>query len=510
MPAAPSEPEKYSIEEMMDRLQSKPEIDPLADGELITRPDGTQVVKVRRRKRRSSQPQKEEAARSRKAKMVQLSAVLILLILVALVVGGAVIYTNSPLFREKVLANIADSSGAKVDLVQFRMNPLSANARHLTLAWPEGNPLEEFKLNSLRATIHPASIISSSLTGEEVTALQGDLKLRIPVAGQPGRVKERTEGLLPANFKRLGVGKLDVSLGDRRNSIFRIAECEGSFYPKNVNERPELRLNRGNFLIKGWPMLRMDRAYIEFRGQETDIISLRLLHEKDDSGILMLSGTVLPFSAENESELVARLESFQIAGIVGPSMGRFLSGRIDSPPGEKAGSIVFSVADPQSGVFTIPFQTSLNSYLQFSGFSFFGALAQSLEDKWFETPLFEQDSSGILERRAGAVHIRELSAESRGRLAIRGDIRIDKEKRLSGELRVGVASAMIGSAPTRRLDLMFSENQGGFRWIRLTLGGTVNAPTDNFRALFDKAEVPPATESGASQPPSFEELTKPR
>jgi len=512
MSGAPSEPEKYSIDEMMERLQSKPEADPSAEGELVTRPDGTQVIRVRKRKRRSSQPQKDKAARSKKAKMVQLSVVLILLMLAALIVGGAVIYTNSPPFREKVLANIADASGAKVDLMQFRMNPISANARHLALEWPEGNPLKEFKLRNLRATVYPSSIMGSVLAGEEVTAIEGNLVLRIPVAGRPIRESGRTDGVLPANFKRLGVGKLNLTLGNDRSQPIRISGSEGSFYPSNVNGRPELRLNRGNLSIPGWPVLRMDRALVEFRGHETDVISMRLLHETDESGIFMLSGTVLPFSEESESALVAQMESFQIAGIVGPAMGRFLAGKIDSIPGENTGSLVFPAADPESGVLTIPFQTSLNSYLQFGGFSFCNALAQTLEDKWFESPVFEQETTGILERRAGAVHIRDLNAESKGRLSIRGDVRIDADKKLSGELEVGVASAMIAAAPTRRLDAMFSEDRGGFRWIKLTLGGSANAPKDDFRDLFEKIEVPPAKKEVGSEstPPGFEDLTQPR
>ncbi|MEY3896152.1 MAG: hypothetical protein RLZZ214_1672, partial [Verrucomicrobiota bacterium] len=59
MPASPSEPEKYSIDEMMDRLKSSPPPNP-EDGELVIRPDGTQAIRVKRRKRRTSQPVKRE------------------------------------------------------------------------------------------------------------------------------------------------------------------------------------------------------------------------------------------------------------------------------------------------------------------------------------------------------------------------------------------------------------------------------------------------------------------
>ena len=53
----------YSVDEMMDRLKrhkgSEDKENDMKDGELITRSDGSQVIKVRKRKRRSQQAPKE-------------------------------------------------------------------------------------------------------------------------------------------------------------------------------------------------------------------------------------------------------------------------------------------------------------------------------------------------------------------------------------------------------------------------------------------------------------------
>ena len=43
MPPAPSDPEKYSIDEMMERLKGQSSENPAA-GELVTRPDGHTVT----------------------------------------------------------------------------------------------------------------------------------------------------------------------------------------------------------------------------------------------------------------------------------------------------------------------------------------------------------------------------------------------------------------------------------------------------------------------------------
>ena len=83
MSAAPDEPEKYSIDEMMDRLKS-PASESAEEGELVTRADGSQALRVRKRKRRSSQPHKEVNSRSRRARIVQVSAALVLVFAAAL------------------------------------------------------------------------------------------------------------------------------------------------------------------------------------------------------------------------------------------------------------------------------------------------------------------------------------------------------------------------------------------------------------------------------------------
>ncbi len=43
--AAPSDPEKYSLDDMMDRLKNRPDEEPIENGELITRTDGSQAIR---------------------------------------------------------------------------------------------------------------------------------------------------------------------------------------------------------------------------------------------------------------------------------------------------------------------------------------------------------------------------------------------------------------------------------------------------------------------------------
>lgn len=513
MSAAPSEPEKYSIDEMMDRLKGSPSENP-DDGELVTRADGSQAIRVRKRKRRSSQPHKEEAHRTRRARIVQVSAALILVFVAALAIGGAIIYANSSPFRDGLVRKIEQSSGATSDLQQFRVNPQTANAGSLTLAWPEGNVLKSLWLRGLVAEIFPASFLGKSMTGEEITIGYGQLALQIPKVGAPLRNHPAPEGASAIHFNRYRAPILDITLGDPTAPVIKLAKTEGSLSPKNLNGRPQLTLYQGDLTIAGWPKLRIDRApLIEFRGDEIDIVGLRILHETDDRGALVISGTVAPYKPGERSFLAVKLDAFQLSGLTGPALGGLFSGQIDSLPSTTSNQLSFLPTENPAPTLDLTFRVSPTSKIEVRRFPFLFALSQTLdEDPWFEHPVFEGDAGGVLHREGGVVSLRNLDLASKGRLALRGEIFMAANQTLSGNLQVGLAEAMISGAPTSRLKSMFGPPKDGFRWLTLEIGGSATAPTDNFKELFSAAQVTPRDSAVPTdhEGSTFEELTRPR
>jgi hypothetical protein len=517
MSAAPSEPEKYSIDEMMDRLKGAPS-ENSEDGELVTRSDGSQAIRVRKRKRRSSQPHKEERHRTRRTRIIQVSAALILLFIAALAIGGAIIYANSSPFRQGLIRKIEQVSGATIDLQVFRMNPKTANAGGLSLAWPDGNVLKTLYLRGFVADISPASFFGKSMTGEEVSSDYGVLALQFPKPGQALRNSPAPTGASPLRFDRYRVRMLDVTLGDPAAPLIKLAKTEASLASENINGRPQLSLYQGDLTIDGWPKLRMDRALIEFRGTEADIIGLRVLHEKDDQetddrGALEFSGPVAPYKPEQPVTLAVSLDAFRLSGITGTALGRLVSGKIDSLPVAKSNYLSFLPKEKTSPVFDASFRVSPNSKIEVQGFPFLFALSQILgEDPWFVHPVFEGDASGVIHREGGIVTLRNLNLESKGRLALRGEISIAANQTLAGSLQIGLAEAVIGSASTSRLKSMFGPPKDGFRWLTLKISGPAAEPVDNFKELFSTAAVTPRESAvpAETEGSSFEELTRPK
>ncbi|MGD7654203.1 MAG: hypothetical protein ACQCXQ_13370 [Verrucomicrobiales bacterium] len=512
MPSSPDQ-DRYSIDEMMDRLKSRPSEDSIDDGQLVTRSDGSQAIKVRKRKRRSRQPHKEERKKAQRARMVQVSAILILILAVIFAAGSAVVYSNSAPFRNKLETDIRDTTGAKVELQRFRMNPASANAGVLELAWPEGNALHSLYLRDLTARISPSSLLGKPLNGEELNAIAGKLILTPPQPNAPTRTSEQSENPRSLQFQRFAVASFDVLFGNSNSPLARLTGSEASFSPANSSGRPQLLLNGGTISLRGWPKFEVSRAHVEFRQPLVDIVSLRLADTSGSHGSFEIAGTVAPMSASDASTLAMKLDYYPLEKIAGQDLATFFSCRIETPSAAKSNFITVTPDGSSPPSMSMRFTNAPTSSFEVRNLPFLLILTTALQDTWFEAPSFESEVTGALRRSENEVSVTDLKLVNRDRMAISGSISIAKNKRLSGNLRVGVTKPMLASSGSRSLDTAFGPEHDGFRWIDITLGGTTNNPTDNFKqqldAILSGSGSPDTPKPGQHGVPSFEELTLP-
>lgn len=514
MSGAPSEPEKYSIDEMMDRLKVPSSGSP-EEGELVTRSDGSQAVRVRKRKRRSTQPHKEAKQRTRRNRIAQVSAALVLLCVMGLLAGFAIVYSNSSPFRKGLEAKIQQATGATTELQQFRMNPKTANVGEISLKWPEGNVLKALTIRNLTAEIFPASFLGKKFTGEEATAVAGLLTLELPAPAQSRVLPEFLAASPVLDFSRLRVPDMQIVMGDPAAPFLNLENTEASLSPRNMNGNPQLSLYRGRLRVRGWPELQVDRALVVFRGDETEIVGLRMQYGKDDHGAFEMSGKLAPFSGK-QSTLGVKLESFDLAGLAGPELGALIQGKVDSRPVPQSNFLTFRTAADPAPVLDVAVRVSPTSKIQLLGFPFLAGLAESM-DMWFQKPVFEGESAAIFHREGNVASLREIDFITKDRMALRGQISIAQDLSLSGQLEVGIAANMIASANTSRFGTLFGPDQQGFRWLTLKVAGHASAPTDNFKELYlATTPVPTGVKGGkdvpadAESPSSFEELTRPR
>ena len=502
-----NDPDRYSLDEMMERLKNRVPDSSLEDGELVTRADGSQAIRVRKRKRRSHQPHKERQLKKRSMQVIQIAAALILISLFVLGGGLALVYANSGFFRNKLVEKITNATGAKTKLEQFRMNPRGANAALIELEWPQSEVVKKIQARGLDAKVAPQSFLGRVMTGDEVVAQQATVWLGAP-GSQPSHKSASQDDTAPAiHFMRLAASKCLVLYGDPLAPEMSLRDTEVSFFPQMEQSVPRLLATRGELTVKGWPKFQVDRAQLEFVDGMVEVLGFRLRSETETRGALDFSGRISPHVAGSTARLSALAENFPLDEIVGPELGKIFSGRIESDPGA-TNELLLGGADAFSSL-TLSFRCAPSSSFALHDLPCLKILSNVLNDRWFEHPVFIGDVIGVVRREGGRVVITDLDLQSKERMAVKGSIRYGGERAYVGELEIGVSQTMIKASGSRRLDAMFGPPVGNFRWVSIKVSGTAASPSDNFEAIYDAAGRGVTNDKPAQKAPSFEELTRP-
>jgi hypothetical protein len=313
-------------------------------------------------------------------------------------------------------------------------------------------------------------------------------------------------------FKQYNVKNFELKIHGVDQSEIRLVNSSSMFVPAGNVNHPQFILTKGDLLISGWPKFRLDRAHIEFRKDEVDIVGMKLHHPTDTRGVCELKGTIAPYRLGEESKVEIRMQSYLVSGVIGDDFGKLIACRIDTISDEGTSYLsLLPGAQPEVST-VIKFQSAMADTAQVSNLPFLFGLSQTLGDEWFSQPVFLNGVSGTIHRSAGKVSMKNMDFTSKGRMSIQGVLTMDSNGQLTGHLEVGVAHGLITASGNQALDAMFGLPREGFRWISLEMGGSVSSPTDNFRKLYEdtvKLQKAGATDKNPEKP-GFGELTRPR
>lgn len=505
-----SEPEKYSISEMMDRLKERTSGDP-SQGELVTRADGTQAIKVRKRKRRSDQPERESQKQAKRVRALQMIAALVVVVAMLLVAAGVLFYYNGSPYRNKVLQRIAVATGGEAEVTQFRVTPLGANAQTFAIKWPEQSVLKSLTLSSgVMAELKLTSFLGRTWSGDELTAEKGELLIGESTTGKELVLDEESH----FKFTRFRCPNMTVVLGNPQSPAMTIRETEISFYPQTSNSRSELRLTKGALVFRGGlPPLNIDRGYFGISGRQVEVVGLRLEDPVDSKGVIELSGPVSPFMNSKVSTLdIKKVDNFPIEHLIGQEFGQILSGRIESRDLPNSNFLSFMPGSLDSHRVVLAFRGGFSSKLTLANLPFLVELARMLDDSGYERPSIDSGASGVLRMSAAGCSIEDLRLEAKSRMVVRGTLSVSTTKALSGHLEVGIPTNQV-STMLHRLDSAFGPPREDMRWIEIEISGTTSAPADNFgKRLSSSSSNQEADPSAPVATPRslFEEATKPR
>ena len=460
-----SDKQTYSVDEMMEKLRdgerAKHEE---AEGELITRDDGTQVMRVRKRKRRTQQEKKKKDKRKQQIGLIKVLATITIPLSCGVGLLLLLAKYHSPSFLESVSATFWQKSGANLRVTGLSPIVNRVKAKSVHASWPDGVMQDQLRAYNLTGDLNLLSFLTGQLKGQNLTAEKGYL---LSTRREGRKVSQpRGEAFQTPGFQRFTSDYFSFYFG-KENSPFRLDGSKIRFAPSDYSQK--LSLTGGKLMAGSWGALPLKRGTIEFIGDTIEIVSLRFEEEERH---LILSGTL--DIDEPSHSLSVEVADGELSNIGGKELSHFFNAEIDG----STGTLVFAPWEVPSQETTISCDAD---YLKIKRFAFLAVLEEIYGDARFREFEFEVERNFDLIRGSDWLEIKNLDLDEIGVLAIRGGMRIENQE-LSGTLKVGLPNhkkLMIRMAQRKTL---FSNAQleDGYFWFDVELSGHVESPSDNF------------------------------
>ena len=464
-----SDTDNYSVDDMMARLKKgdrqKRQSDRDPEGELITREDGTQVVKVRRRKRRSKQSSRRSSGSKTnpKLKWAILAGTVGLTVLLTAGIIFIIAKYNGRHFKATTESTISELSGAtQTKLTQLRVSPVSANAQKAEITWDNQAFIKNASFRTIHANIKANSFFSRRWIGEDIVATSGKIILQEPSASAESIISEIVS---PYVFNAYRCNKLQLLFGSERGAS-SIQNLKASLRPL-VDGQHKIIFHDGILKVKTWPDMTIESGIINLKPNSADIDAI-LKSSKSHNGEILIAGNIL----KNSSSPIAldiKAKNYPIQELLGKDLGWLIQGQLQSESGTFSYS--FDKLPSEALSFILPFNSN---ELKCKGLPLFRELHQLIGEAAYVTPVF-YSCRGTLMRTSKGITINDLELINNNLLNIKGNLSVSAKGKLSGNLSVGIPV----SAFHRKAPAPFSEPKGGFHYLDITLNGTAKSPNDS-------------------------------
>ena len=484
-PATDQDPESYTLDEMMDRLKERGH----EEGELVTRADGTQAIKVRKKKRRSTQPHKEQEKANRRFHIIKLGIAFLLLTLLVVAAASMLFYYNSSTFREDTRGKIAMWTAAEAEMEQFSVTPTSAKMAALSLKWPEGNHLRQMQLSGIDGHLDFASFFQKQWGGSTVVAKNGALVIS---AAEYGKSKSYSttsdEANFPFSFGTYRCEKLNVSgFNDQKQPWLQIEAMDASLI--KTLRGSQCRLVGGKVKLLGFQAMQLDRATMNFELGQLNIENLRFNTTDGKDGTLEFKNSIDLYSKESSS-LEVTLTAFPLDVIVGDGLAGIVSGTAETKKEAINRVLSFVPGDYITSRLVVGFVGCDRDPLVVKNLPFLNELSRELQDQDYAKGfIFEDRVEGELQRTVEETRLQNLLMEKKGQFMLTGQIK-EKAGVISGEFNVGLSPTVLNvSNVSDAMKTLFANSHDGYQWCTVTMSGTASSIKDNFEELLKAASA---------------------
>ena len=480
-----SAPSEVQLKEMLKRLK-EPE---RAEGELITREDGTQVIRQKRKKRRSSQPKKEareKAKRVLKQRLI-ITGVTAFLLLVAL--GALLVHYNSKSYRIGLQKDLSERVGADAAIEVLSVKPFELSAEKLSFRASGDSLIDRAEFNLIEAPLHPLWFLTGKTQGDSINASSGTVRLRLPGFGN--RLTSGEASDTSSRFGDFQSQNTELLFGESSEVYPRLTGVNLLLLSKA--KELEIRLRNGELEAPDIGSFPVVGGILTVQEKRLELSGFRL-GTLSGSGQVSLSGS-LRVEADQVNTLEADIDRVAPSDLFGQDFGRLFSGQISAD----AALVEFS---PLNDGAEIEVRGDFRSNkIGIQNLPFVNGVSELFADTLSRLE-FRDKATGNLMISQDRVSVTNLDFQELNTLTLTGNIEARRSGELSGNLELRVSERIMvgedGSLKTRG----FEGPKNGYYSMQVTLGGTVKEPVDDYREQL----VAPVLKSAEEAPQTFEQL----
>ncbi len=489
----PEENKTVSVDDMMKDLKRKSKElrdDEASKGELVTKADGSTIIKVKRRKRRAFQPRNGQRLKSQKKKIILLSSAITFLLLLGVGYSFIAGYYNSGGFFKKVVASLSGSTGAEAELGSLSVGFDRSELTTLSLNWGDKNStFKTLKAKNLATDTGALALLTGGWSGSEVNVTSAELQLGYVESGAIKLAKE-----LEFDYDVFLCNTANVKIGDSGEWMLNKTTA---IYKINESGEDQINFYGGNFITPLELNYMVSTGVVRLKDDHMDL-SLKLVSNKT-KGSVLLEGNV-GYKKEAEINLKSTFQEVSLKDWIKVKMNRFIVGEITAA----TGSFRIELGDEDS------LQLEINAEseeLKIGNFPFIQTLSLELKDDYFTNPNFKDGSSFKLEQSSKTTKFSEISFLQRGHLKVTGEFSLNANDQLSGSLKLGIPVMNLNPVDKEVITTVFNEDDGIFFWATVTLSGTAAMPLDDLDEQIKKARMTAILQQGTDKE-KFDILTE--
>jgi hypothetical protein len=387
-------------------------------------------------------------------------------------------YVRGDAFR----ATVADATGTAFDATAgfdaLRWTGSSVYSESAALQGRPGGALRKIDARHLRAEVNWRAAFTGVWRVDEISIsrLDGEwgtsAKTSRSAVAQPASGSKSPAGISALLPRRFELGALKIGAANLALGGVGIADSAVTIKPDGAGWL--FQGSGGELRFPGAPALGIDGFRVREQGGDYYLTqgNLRL----GPNGKIAASG-----DSTGGGRLQVTWEGVKTSDVLTGEWRKRLDGVL-------SGNAVITLPDRATGSFRLRDGRLENVPLQSTVADFTGNPA------FRRMPL--QEVSGDFTYERGGLQIRNFSAESKGLLRIEGAATIGQRGELEGRFQIGVTAQTLQWLPGSR-ERVFTNARNGYVWTELTVGGTVENPTENLSARLAAAMGTEVIEKGA-------------